>query len=193
MALERAHPEHPGFANGPYRERFIERYTFCRQYIQGKVVLDVPCGVGWGTNILSEDCKGLFGVDIDKSAIEYAKKRYEGRLPGFFYCGDMGNLEMFRDETFDVLLCLDGFEHVPEDVGERFLIEARRILKWAGRLIMTVPVIFPEGRHSGNPFHVKEYPEAELLDIFTRWGRIELLELTKSPDCWIYRVIMLNV
>ena len=57
---ERAHPESPDyrkpyfrlFGKNKYRKQFFETYKFAKPFIHKKVVLDVPCGVGWGTSLL---------------------------------------------------------------------------------------------------------------------------------------------
>ena len=56
---ERAHPEHKGFKDkffglfkNKYKQNLYKRYLFCNDYISNKIVLDVPCGTGWGTSLL---------------------------------------------------------------------------------------------------------------------------------------------
>ena len=96
---ERAHPEDPGFHEGsPYRENLYKRYTFANTYTKGKDVLDVPCGVGWGTSLLSAKC--VAGIDISKEAVDYAKKHYLGID---FLVGNMANIH-FKDKRIDVLV-----------------------------------------------------------------------------------------
>ena len=155
---ERAHPEDPGFHEGsPYRENLYKRYTFANVYTKGKNVLDVPCGVGWGTSLLN--ARSVTGIDISKEAVDYAKKHY----PGIdFLVGNMANIPL-PDKSIDVAVCLEGYEHVTRDVGIRFLNETVRILRKDGLLVMSCPVILPGGRHSGNPYHLYE-PTAEEIE-----------------------------
>jgi len=85
---ERAHPEHPGFQEGsPYRTNLFKRYTFANKFTEGKTVLDIPCGVGWGTSLLR--AKHRIGIDISADAIGYGRKHY----PGIdFLIGNMANI-----------------------------------------------------------------------------------------------------
>ena len=68
---------------------------------------------------------------------------------------DMTNIP-FQDDSVDVVVCLEGFEHVSEAVGIKFLDEVVRITADDGLLVMTIPVILPGRKHSGNPHHLHE-------------------------------------
>ena len=54
--------------------RHIERYAMIRQWCHGNI-LDFACGCGYGANLISKnpDVDIIYGVDIDRSAIEWAK------------------------------------------------------------------------------------------------------------------------
>ena len=165
---ERAHPDDTGFKDkffglkkNPYREALKRRYAYCNPYIQGKIVIDIPCGTGWGTSML-KGYKRITGIDNSAEAVEFAKKRY----PIFnmaFMVGSMEKIDL-DDSSIDVVICLEGFEHVEKEVGLQFLAETKRILRDKGLIIMTSPVLDENGNGSGNPYHLCEYPEAELKE-----------------------------
>lgn len=172
---ERARPDDPGFQHAwqfcvrarfipwievkrnPYRDAFYARYKWASQYCKGRDVLDIPCGMGWGTSLLA-GCRTLTGVDISSEAISEAQDRYGKKAT--FQVGNMANVGFDRN-SFDVVVCLEGIEHVPADVGEVFLSEAGRVLRPGGRLLLTSPHC-PTKQHSGNPYHLKEYRPKEL-------------------------------
>lgn len=157
---ERAHPEGRGFMKGSiYRENFFKRYNYAAQYTKDKDILDIPCGVGWGTSILP--AKSKIGIDISSEAIEYALGHYPGML---FKVGYMEDIHLQKD-SIDVVVCLEGFEHVSRDIGLSFLNETIRILRTDGLLVLSCPVILPMGKHSGNPHHVYEPTIAEIFEI----------------------------
>ena len=54
----------------------LARYDLAKPLCQGKVVLDIACGTGYGTSILAQVAQTIDGVDIDKDAVELAKKTY---------------------------------------------------------------------------------------------------------------------
>ena len=101
-----------------------------------KQVLDVGCGAGYFTNYLKTRFSraDVYGVDISKTAITKAKKKYknitfkrvnaEERLP-------------FEDQRFDLVVCGNLIEHLVD--VDNFLIEVNRVTKPGGKLILTTP------------------------------------------------------
>jgi ubiquinone/menaquinone biosynthesis C-methylase UbiE len=182
---ERAHPDDINFKNrvvlrrkwkilpyiqyvkNPWRTAFFYRYKWANQYCKGKDVLDVPCGMGWGTSLM-RGCKSLIGVDLSEEAIDVAKKRYGEKSD--FIVGDMRKLD-FEDSSFDVIICMEGIEHVSVDAGEEFFCEANRLLRSGGQLLLSSP--YPKaGKHSGNPYHVYEYKPEEIEPIIEKHFKI---------------------
>jgi ubiquinone/menaquinone biosynthesis C-methylase UbiE len=191
---ERAHPDHPGFQDkwfglkkNKYRAQLFQRYEFCLPYLKDQVVVDVPCGSGWGTSLLKGYDK-LHGVDISEEAVTFAKERFGGTRGLDFRLGNMAELPFSADYA-DVIICLEGFEHVDRDTGSRFLLEAKRVLKPGGLLLLTCPVLNDYGEDSGNPYHLCEYPEQELIALFNDEFRLRLLERFVGPDGPAYRIV----
>jgi len=156
---ERAHPEDPAFQDklfglkkNKYKDYLLRRYKFCRNYVSGKIVLDVPCGVGWGTSLLTT-AQEVYGVDIAQDAIDYAIRHFQ-KKNYHYQTGDMSRLD-FSDKFFDAVVCLEGYEHVSLEIGLKFLDQVNRVLKKDGLFIMTTPVL-TDGKHSGNPYHLNE-------------------------------------
>ena len=60
-----------------YKEH-VARYEFASKYIKSKKILDIACGSGYGSEILSKNgAYHVIGCDISEEAIEYAKKYYQ--------------------------------------------------------------------------------------------------------------------
>jgi ubiquinone/menaquinone biosynthesis C-methylase UbiE len=116
--------------------------------------------MGWGTSKI-KGTKSLTGLDISPTAVDEAKTRY-GEIADFRE-GSMEKLE-FPEESFDIICCLEGIEHVPKAVGEAFIKEARRVLKKDGELLLSSPYC-RNGNHSGNPYHLHEYQPDELENL----------------------------
>lgn len=174
---ERAHPEDSGFQEGSiYRENLFKRYAFVNRYTKDKEVLDIPCGVGWGTSLL--EAKSKIGIDISSEAIDYAKEHY----PNIdFRLGIMSNI-LLSDNSLDTVVCLEGFEHVEKEIGIRFLSEVSRILKPSGLLVMTCPVLLLGDKHSGNPYHLHE-PSLDKLGLYlSTWFDQEYSSIEQGPD-----------
>ena len=90
--------------------------------------LDVGSSTGIMDNLISKRFKRFVGVDIDTSAIEYANKTYKSDKLSFFIQDSM-NLA-FRNESFDLVICSQVYEHVPD--AKRMISEIYRVLKPEG-------------------------------------------------------------
>lgn len=93
-------------------------------------ILDAGCGPGAALVYLSQFGE-VIGVDISEEALQFAKKR--GRV----IKGDVSSLP-FRDETFDVVVCLDVLYHQWVHV-EKALSEMKRVLRKGGILFIREP------------------------------------------------------
>ena len=100
-------------------------------------ILDAGCGEGQLLSMVSKKF-GLFnlklyGTDITDISLESAKKRIENAK---FSLQDLRDLD-YKDEFFDVIMCTEVIEHVPE--YKKVLKEFERILKKGGMLIISFP------------------------------------------------------
>lgn len=96
--------------------------------------------VGSGGGMLTESLPYYFpnavihGCDISRTAISYAKKFGSGTIP---YGVIRGKHFPYKDSVFDICICLDVLEHVPDI--EFFLQEVKRVLKKNGKFFLVVP------------------------------------------------------
>ncbi len=180
---ERAHPDDPGFKDryifelkhgflpwikkweNPWKKAFMWRYQWVNYYCKDKDVLDIPCGMGWGTSFIKK-AKSVVGMDINNMAIQEANQRYSNSRVKFF-TGDMSSL-CVKSNSVDVVSCLEGIEHVPVETGCLFINECYRVLKSDGMLLISSPYCKTK-KHSGNPFHVYEYRPEEIVGLLSRY------------------------
>jgi 2-polyprenyl-3-methyl-5-hydroxy-6-metoxy-1,4-benzoquinol methylase len=152
----------PGKTNKPCYFEHLARYLFASIFTKQKKVLDLGCGVGYGSYLLKESgANEVIGVDIADEAIGIAKGYY--KLPGIeFLFMDARSLG-FQDESFDVVVAFELIEHLIEQ--DEVLSETRRVLKDEGILIISTPnkAKFPSDFLS--PFHLKELNFAEFSDL----------------------------
>src|SRR4051794_425671 len=56
----------------------IRRYLFAQQFARGKVVADIACGSGYGSDILLRaHAQQVFAIDISPNALIYARARWK--------------------------------------------------------------------------------------------------------------------
>jgi 2-polyprenyl-3-methyl-5-hydroxy-6-metoxy-1,4-benzoquinol methylase len=96
--------------------------------LHGARVLNVGCSTGIVDRWLAPHVSSVTGIDIDAPAVEMARKQGGGDNLDF-RVGDAMRLD-FPDATFDVVICAQVYEHVP-DPG-RMMAEIHRVLAPAG-------------------------------------------------------------
>lgn len=101
---------------------------FGEENLSSMTVLDVGSSTGIIDNILSSKFKKVVGTDIDEGGIAYAKKNFKKENLEF-YLDDAMNLS-FRDNTFDIVICAQVYEHVPDQ--SKLFSEIYRVLKSGG-------------------------------------------------------------
>lgn len=131
------------------------------------------------------------GIDASEEAVGYAQSHFAAPKL-FFRTGDMASIPVSEDSV-DIVLCLEEFEHVSKNVGEKFLNECRRVLVRDGFVLMMCPVLDERGAAIPNPYHISEYPEEELIEMLNRVFRIHTLERIKGPEGPEYRVMLTNI
>jgi 2-polyprenyl-3-methyl-5-hydroxy-6-metoxy-1,4-benzoquinol methylase len=125
----------PSALLGLNKARHQMRHMFLNDMSPGKL-LDVGCGNGIFLHRMHNLGWSVTGIDFDAKAIENAKKMYGGDLT--FMNTDLSSAR-FPDNSFNAVTMSHVIEHVPDPVA--LLIEARRILKADGRLVITTPNI----------------------------------------------------
>jgi SAM-dependent methyltransferase len=116
---ERVNPDFPdsNFQN------HLKVYKFLEQFAKGKDVLDIGCGLGYGTAYLQAGARSIVGIDISKSAIRFAHKRYPSTQTLVM---DAQSLEL-QPESIDLAISTENFEHLSDQ--EKSLREVTRILR----------------------------------------------------------------
>jgi 2-polyprenyl-3-methyl-5-hydroxy-6-metoxy-1,4-benzoquinol methylase len=153
-------------------QRHLVVYEWIARRVPGLEVVDMACGEGYGSDVLSRRASRVTGVDANPEAYEHARLRYR-----------RGNLSFKRDlvETFsqpcDAIVFLQTIEHLqdPHAALEHF----RSLLRPGGVAYVSTPNVLrlaPKGaERSGNPWHLKEYRAAEFRELCeSAFGTVEL-------------------
>jgi 2-polyprenyl-3-methyl-5-hydroxy-6-metoxy-1,4-benzoquinol methylase/spore coat polysaccharide biosynthesis protein SpsF (cytidylyltransferase family) len=127
-------------------------YELAKKYIaENDNVLDVACGNGWGSAMITPVAKRVIGVDISEKSISEAKEKYKISNLSFEIHNAL-NMD-FKDEFFDVIISMETIEHID---GENFLKEVYRILRKEGLFIVSTPQNC-SGSFPLIPYHLREY------------------------------------
>ncbi|SRR6266571_2114769 len=150
-------------------------YRFMRQFAVCKDVIDVGCGMGYGTAHLAEVAKSIVGIDISEAALKWARKRY----PGVRYVRMDAQRLQFPDRSFDLIVSTENFEHLADQEGH--VKELARILRPDGLCFVATPnpEMFTD---SHNPYHTKESSFDELMNLFLDdFQKVSILENINEP------------
>ena len=100
---------------------------------ENEKMLDVGCGTGryaiFGENYV--------GVDPSTAYIDYAKANCRGK----FFLMDGADLK-FSDNSFDVVINISIFHHIPDDICHKIINEMVRVLRPGGRAYIT-DIVYP--------------------------------------------------
>jgi 2-polyprenyl-3-methyl-5-hydroxy-6-metoxy-1,4-benzoquinol methylase len=134
-----------------------KRYAFALPWCRGKEVLDVACGVGYGSALLASGSARVVGGDVDGESIEYARTRYGAPNVEFQVLDAMAL--PFADAAFDVVCSFETIEHLPD--RDAYLREVARVLRPGGTYLVSTPRVDRTTETPANPFHRVEYARAD--------------------------------
>lgn len=166
------------------------RYNLVDQKKQS-IVLDIGCGSGHGSNLLSKRFDKVYGIDISNDAIGYGKKNWQRRNISFMV-GSGTNIP-FKQNTFDITVAFEVFEHIKD--WKKFLSEVRRVTKKNGKVYISTPnkdVYSPGTKKPINPHHFFEMTETQFKKAISPYFKVDTFLGQRTPiynDHWIWKII----
>lgn len=88
--------------------------------------------------LLDAGCGAMpFKASLTNFVDEYHSIDIERKVPEVDFVGDLQDMKGVADESYDVILCTEVLEHVPQP--EKLIAEVWRVLKSRGKFILSVP------------------------------------------------------
>jgi 2-polyprenyl-3-methyl-5-hydroxy-6-metoxy-1,4-benzoquinol methylase len=172
---ERTLPDVPE-ENYWYR-RHLAVYEWIGARVPGRRVLDMACGEGYGSEVLSRSASSVVGLDANPEAFDHARLRYVRQNLRF----ERAMVESYGSPgEFDAVVFLQTIEHVQDPVA--VLSHFRALLAPGGVAYVSTPNLLtlapPGAVKSDNPWHVKEYRADEFRTLCSGvFAHVELLGL----------------
>lgn len=152
--------------SGPIRHQHHHRYLFATRFCSGLDVLDVACGEGYGSALLSTVARSVVGVDLHADTVAFAERNY-AKANLSFRQGDAAQIQ--DKECFDIAVSFETIEHLGEH--ESFLNGLKRALRPGGLLIISSPDknIYTDADNHENEFHLKELDRSQFKSLMGRY------------------------
>ena len=131
-------------------------YEQVAKKVFGKVI-DVGCGTGFGTHILTRNADFVLGLDIEEAAIRFAKRSFSNckiKFDDF----DITASYTYEPYPYDFIVMIDVIEHIEND--SEAIRNCTKLLKNAGTFICSTPNRL--SRYRKSEYHVREYSPNEL-------------------------------
>ena len=175
----------------------LARYKFVTKMLKKTDrVLEVGSGSGLGAIFLAQHCDHVTGIEVKTTEVEEARALNKRANVEFRAC-DL--FEVPAQEKFDAVVSLDVIEHMPVEMGHKFVKAKVSHLKNDGMIIIGTPTIhsYPYQSALSQASHVKCYDLPELLDVIDPYVQRtiafsmndELVHTGYAKLAWYYFVI----
>ncbi len=133
----------------------LHRYRFAAEWVAGCRVLDLGCGEGYGSHLLSRTALHVTGLDIDAACTRHAAAKYQ--QPNLtFVTGSMTEIPVDGSGLFDRVVCFEALEHI--SAHDELMTEVRRVLAPGGLFVVSTPdkKYYADADGFDNDYHEKE-------------------------------------
>jgi demethylmenaquinone methyltransferase/2-methoxy-6-polyprenyl-1,4-benzoquinol methylase len=190
----------------PERQEYIkESKILLKNYFNNRNVLEIACGTGFWTEIISEVSKDILAIDLNNEVLEIAKnKKYNCKVE--FIQDDSYKLDKIK-ESRDSLFAGFWFSHIPKSKIKSFLDVIHKKLD-KNALIVFMDNLYVEGNNTpisrfdteGNSYQTRKlkdnsqyeilknfYNENELRNYFKNYG--SKIAINDLKYYWILKYI----
>lgn len=165
-----------------------QRYLSILDLVEGRTVLDIACGEGYGTHVLSSRAREVIGVDINPELVAHAGRKYRRENIRFLE-GSVDRIPLPPGST-DIVVSFETLEHVSAETQQQFLLEVKRVLRQDGVFIVSTPnkENYTDRYGYQNKFHVREWYKDDLDQFLKKhFGHVILYEQGQEVSSLIMR------
>jgi len=153
------------------------RYEFACEVLgkSGGRILDVACGAGYGSFMLSSCSEHVTGADIAIEAIDWAKKEFQS--DGIEFHQISNSVKELDSGLYDAVISFETIEHMPELEGVKFICDLFHVMRPGGTLVMSTPINNSNLRFEpslNNPYHIREYDFREFRQMVEDAGFVNI-------------------
>lgn len=144
----------PGFCGENTHREHVSRYRWVKPFVQNLSVVDLACGVGFGSRMMADGgAAHVEGVDLCSSTVKYAAIRNRHERVDFF----QGDAATYRPVVRpDVVVSFETIEHVPR--VDDYMANISAMLPPGARFIVSTPIAAkPLETRPANPCHLREW------------------------------------
>ena len=121
----------------------VRRFPSWLDIQPGSEILEVACGSG-GVSLLAASALGatVIGIDINEQAVQTARQKAERENISnavSFQAQDASRPLPFPDGSFDVVLCIDSINHLPDRAA--VVKDWFRLLRPSGKILCADPIV----------------------------------------------------
>ena len=197
--LEQINPFDKNYKDLWIKIEHLGRYLFVKDFIKSHLknpfILDVACGSGYGTEILSEVCDEIIAIDNNIEILDYLNEKFSDSPNVKIVQHNLETKSLNQNvitKSPELIVSFETLEHL--DNPEKNIKEFYDILSDNGYLILSVPnENFESVDELGNPkahFHktllakeiIEEYLENNGFQIVEKYGQSQLNKLMKREN-----------
>ncbi len=166
----------PGRSDRQVEFEHEARYAIASRLVEGRFVVDLGCGTGYGSRrLLEAGAARVTSLDVAPEAVSYARRRFAGRGAHFVVAD--ARKPCLPDRSADIVAAFELVEHVERP--EALISAASRLLADDGLFLVSTPnrrTYRDERPEAVNPFHVREFYYDEFLELLSgAFPHVEML------------------
>ncbi len=164
--------------------KHLKAYEFILDKVDGKTVLEIGCGSGYGNKLLALKAEKIYSVDIDPESLEFARKNNFSKNVEYILADVTAGVEIVENSC-DICVCYQVIEHIDDKDMARFINEIKRIIKPKGEILFTTPnrkIRLFSFQKPTNKYHKTEYSSKSLKKLLSNYfSELEISGLQTIP------------